>query len=65
LPRRVLPFARGEHLTENDFINFVRRNAGTFKHGTDNGRAEFVGWRIGKVAIERTDGGARSAGNHD
>lgn len=38
LPRRVLPFARRQDLTENDFIDFASRDAGAFQHGADDGR---------------------------
>ena len=65
LPRGVLPFARRQHLTENDFIDFICRNTRAFQHGIDDGCPQLVGRRVGEVAIEGTDGGARGAGNHD
>ena len=65
LPRRVLPLARRQDLTENDFIDFVCRDTCALQHGADDGRPELMGWRIGEVAIEGADGCARGAGNHD
>ena len=61
LARRSLAQARGQHATEEDFVDGVGRNACARDGGTDGDSAELRCGEIFEVALECADGRARGA----
>ena len=54
-----------KHAAEEDFVDRVGRNCGALDRGADGGGAELGSGEVLEIALERADGGARGADNHD
>jgi hypothetical protein len=65
LARWVLTLARGQDLTEDDFIDFGSVDLRAAKCRLDRDSSEFMRWGGCESAIKRADGGARRAYDYD
>src|SRR5690606_26979646 len=65
LARGRLALAGREHAAEEDLIHVLAVDAGPLEGGADGDAAELMRGERGERALERADGGASSAGDHD
>ena len=65
LARRILPAARGQHLTEDDFRYLFGLDAGLREQRADHGGAEFRRGHFGERSAKLADGGAQRTNDDD